>query len=80
MTRRFNLPRKDPGRRLTEKERGDLTRAAVAVYTGDTQASIREIAAASNCSYGLISHLPTEAGVTTRPRGGDHTPAGRTVQ
>lgn len=56
--------------RLGTAERDKLTAATAKAYRGG--ASIREIAAASGYSFGLVHTLLTEAGVTFRPRGGHH--------
>jgi len=51
-------------------ERDKLTSATAVAYNGG--ASIRQIAATSGYSFGLVHTLLTEAGVTFRPCGGHH--------
>ncbi|EDY43017.1 helix-turn-helix domain-containing protein [Streptomyces sp. Tu6071] len=67
------LPRFPKGKRLTEEEAADLTRAALAVYPTMT---IRDIATETGRSYGSIQGLLKASGVTMAHGGNRQDAAG----
>ncbi|MFF4450165.1 helix-turn-helix domain-containing protein [Streptomyces sp. NPDC001502] len=66
----FGLPRQAKGSHLSAKQRAKFTDQIVSVYTGKQQGSIRQIAAATGPSYGMIHRLLSQAGIPLRGRGG----------
>ncbi|MFF3159933.1 helix-turn-helix domain-containing protein [Streptomyces sp. NPDC057910] len=59
--------------RVTGTARTTLTARVKTAY--EAGASVRAIARTEGCSYGLVHCLLSEAGVTFRPRGGNHRAA-----